>query len=289
MIGIVISVYTMVVRNIGIMEWGHIKAGSFWNGFFTLLILIGIAAFGCAIGERRILEGSYEKPAIVVPETVESQPAKSYSINGITHYPLSNEDGFVQEGVASWYGKEFHGRKTSSGEIYNMHEKTAAHKTLPFGTYLKVENLSNQREVIVKVNDRGPFVKGRIIDLSFAAGKEIGLIDPGVTKVRLVALSKKVGTIKMGDKTRPLVAAKNFKKGKYTVQVGAFQNRDNAMRLAERLRIIFDPVTITTYIPVAGTILYRVRVSVSEDLNKTAQVVKKLEYLGFSEAFIVAL
>jgi len=271
------------------MVWGHIKAGSFFPGFFALLLLFAIATFGCAIGERRILVSTYEKPAIVVSDTGESQLPKPYSINGIPYYPLSREQGFVQEGMASWYGNEFHGRKTACGEIYNMHEKTAAHNTLPFGTYVKVENLSAQREVIVRINDRGPFVKGRIIDLSFAAAKEIGLINPGVTRVRLVAMAKKVGTVKVGDKTKPLVEARNFGRGKFTVQVGAFQNKDNAMRLAERLKVIFDHVAITTYVLVDGTVLYRVRVSLSEDLNETDQVVKRLEYMGFSEAFIVAL
>lgn len=226
---------------------------------------------------------------MVLPETVDSKLQGPYTIDGVPYYSLPSEEGFVEEGIASWYGGKFHGRKTANGELYDMYEKTAAHKTLPFGTHVKVANLSNGKEVLVRINDRGPFVKGRIIDLSFAAAKDIALIDPGTTRVRLVALSRKVGTIRMGDTYKPLVEARNFRKGKFTVQVGAFTTEDNAMRLAERLRVLFDHVTITTYVPHDGTVFYRVRVSLNEDLNETNQVVEKLEYLGFSQTFIVAL
>ena len=251
---------------------------------FIFFLLIIICIVGCAVSKRQIKVASYKKPAIVLPEKT-----KPYSVYGISYYPLPSGEGFVQEGMASWYGKKFHGKKAASGEIYNMYDKTAAHKTLPFGTYVKVENLSNLREAIVRINDRGPFVKGRIIDLSYGAARGVGLVGPGVARVRVVALSKEVGKIKSGNKYRPLVEAKDFKKGKFTIQVGAFEAEDNAKRLAERLRVIFDHVTITTYIPYKAKTLYRVRVSLSKDLTEASQIVKKLEYLGFSENFIVAL
>ncbi len=245
-------------------------------------LLIAVSILGCAVSDKQIPR--YKKTDIVLPESL-----KPYSVNGVSYYPLPSGEGFVQEGVASWYGKKFHRKKTASGEIFNMWDKTAAHKTLPLGTYVKVENLSNQREVVVRINDRGPFVKGRIIDLSYGAAREIGLIGPGVTRVRMVALSKEVGKIKSGNTYRPLVEARDFKKGRFTVQVGAFENDANARRLAKRLRVIFDNVTIRTYMPDNGKILYRVRVSTSKDLNEASKIVKKLEYLGFSESFIVAL
>lgn len=254
---------------------------------FFLLIIVGV--FGCAVSKKQIKVSSYKKPAIVLPETAEGRPPKPYSVNGVLYYPLPNGEGFVQEGMASWYGKKFHGKKAASGEIYNMYDKTAAHKTLPFGTYVRVKNLSNLKEVTVKINDRGPFVKGRIIDLSYDAARKVGLVGPGVARVRVVALSKEVGKIKSGNKYRPLIEAKDFKKGKFTIQVGAFKDKENAKRLAERLRVIFDHVTITTYISYEGKILYRVRVSLSKDLTEANQIVNKLEYLGFSENFIVAL
>jgi rare lipoprotein A len=94
------------------------------------------------------------------------------------------------KGIASWYGSDFHGRRTASGEIYNMYDYTAAHKTLPLGTYARVINLKNCKSVIVRINDRGPFVKGRIIDLSYAAAKKIDMIGPGTVPVRIQILSK---------------------------------------------------------------------------------------------------
>jgi len=256
---------------------------------FVFFLLITVGIFGCASKKNQIQVCSHKKPAIVLPEAREGRPPNSYSVNGVSYYPLPSEEGFVQEGMASWYGKEFHGKKAATGEIFNMYDKTAAHKTLPFGTYVKVENLSNLREVIVRINDRGPFVKGRIIDLSHSAAREIGLVGPGVARVRVVALSREVGKIRSGNSHKPLVEAKDFNKGKFTVQVGAFESEDNAGSLAKRLRVIFDHVTITTYVAYEGKTFYRVRVSVSEDLIGASNIVKKLEHLGFSETFIVAL
>jgi len=94
------------------------------------------------------------------------------------------------EGIASWYGPNFHGRRTASGEIYNMYDYTAAHKTLPLGTYVRVINLENGKSVVVRINDRGPFVKNRIIDLSYAAAKKIDMIDKGTARVKLQIISK---------------------------------------------------------------------------------------------------
>jgi rare lipoprotein A len=252
-----------------------------------VLLIIGICGCACSKGQIRV--SSYKKPAIVLPKKTDGSFPKSYSVNGVTYYPLVTEEGFVQEGMASWYGSKFHGRKTSSGEVYDMHDTTAAHKTLPFGTYVKVENLSNFKEVIVRINDRGPFVMGRIIDLSYVAAKRIGLIGPGVAKVRVVALSRTIGRIKSGNGYVPLVETEDFKKGKFTIQVGAFEDKDNALRLADRLKVIFNHVTITTYLSPQENILYRVRVSLSKDLTAANKMVDTLNYLGFSETFIVAL
>jgi rare lipoprotein A len=96
--------------------------------------------------------------------------------------------GSQETGIASWYGEPYHGRKTASGETYNMHGFTAAHRKLPFHTWLKVRNLTNQQEVVVRINDRGPFVKGRIIDLSRRAAQEIQMIGPGTAKVRITVI-----------------------------------------------------------------------------------------------------
>lgn len=110
---------------------------------------------------------------------------KPYTVAGSTYYPLKTVKGFSETGVASWYGKKFHGRKTASGERYNQNKMTAAHKTLPFGTNVRVKNIENGKSVVVRINDRGPFKKGRIIDVSRAAAKKLGMINSGTAKVNI--------------------------------------------------------------------------------------------------------
>ena len=113
---------------------------------------------------------------------------KPYQINRIWYCPLPSGKGFVQKGKASWYGSEFHRRRAASGERFNMHAMTAAHKSLPMGTYVKVTRVRNGRSVTVRINDRGPFLSGRIIDLSHKAAKELGIIKKGVASVRIEAV-----------------------------------------------------------------------------------------------------
>jgi len=113
---------------------------------------------------------------------------KPYEVDGVRYDPLLKADGFVEMGVASWYGPGFHGKKTSNGETYNMHGMTAAHKTLPMNVFVRVVNLDNSTQTIVRVNDRGPFVAGRVIDLSQAAAKEINVVGKGTARVRIEAL-----------------------------------------------------------------------------------------------------
>jgi rare lipoprotein A len=114
---------------------------------------------------------------------------RSYTVMGKTYYPMKEvKPGFCQNGIASWYGPGFHGKKTASTEIYNMRELTAAHNLLPLNTLVKITNLENQREVVVRINDRGPFVGDRIVDLSWAAAKELGMVKKGTVPVRVAVL-----------------------------------------------------------------------------------------------------
>ena len=115
---------------------------------------------------------------------------KSYVINGKRYYILATSDGYKEKGLASWYGKPFHGRKTASGEVYNMYEFSAAHKTLPLHTWVEVRNLKTKQKMFLRINDRGPFVDGRIIDLSQAAAIELGVHKPGVVPVVVTAVPK---------------------------------------------------------------------------------------------------
>ena len=165
----------------------------------------------------------------------------------------------VQTGLASWYGVDFHGRPTSSQEIFNMYDLTAAHRTLPFGTRVMVTNLKNGKSVVVRINDRGPFVRGRIIDLSYAAAKAIDMVIDGVVPVRLEVLE-----MGRGDKAvlqREMRPRRTEEiKGKLAVQVGAFVQRSNAQRLAAELRRRgFKKVVIVEY-KTRQAVYYRVRV-----------------------------
>lgn len=149
---------------------------------------------------------------------------------------------YLEEGNASWYGAQFHGRRASNGEIYDMNKMTAAHRTMAFGTIVKVTNLTNGKSAVVRITDRGPFVDNRIIDLSMAAAKAIESIGPGVVPVRLEVIS---GSDPFG--------------GFFTVQVGAFKERDNAERLRARLNELYPPTMIQQVALDEGT-FYRVRV-----------------------------
>jgi rare lipoprotein A len=130
-----------------------------------------------------------------VPDAVPVEEPRSrygnpdtYEVGGVTYYVLESSEGYVAEGLASWYGEEFQGRRTSSGEPYDMHAMTAAHRTLPIPTYVEVTNLESGRRAVVRVNDRGPFHEGRIIDLSYAAARKLGIVGPGTAHVRVRAL-----------------------------------------------------------------------------------------------------
>jgi rare lipoprotein A len=219
--------------------------------------------------------------------TVPSPVPKPYVVNGVRYYPLPDAHEFVEYGKASWYGKEFHGRPTSTGEIYNMYGKSAAHKLLPLDTVVKVTNLTNQKTIILPVNDRGPFVKGRVIDLSYGAARELEIIGPGVVDVKVEALAREVGNVKGRDGFTPLIEVQDFRRGEFTIQVGAFENQQNALKLAERLKESLEDVRITVYEDGRGKIFHRVQVSKAETLDQADTMEKRLEAMGFADAFKV--
>ena len=157
--------------------------------------------------------------------------------------PTPAPSGYAEEGNASWYGVPFHGRRASNGEIYDMYKLTAAHRTLPFETMVRVTNLNNGKSTVVRITDRGPFVDNRIIDLSLAAAREVDSVVAGVVPVRVEVVSPGI------DPTS----------GFFTVQVGAFRDRGNAERLRDRLSVSYSPVFIQQYDSPDG-IFYRVRV-----------------------------
>lgn len=209
---------------------------------------------------------------------------KPYRVFGKWYQPIPDATDFRQEGLASWYGADFHGRKTANGEIYDMYAMTAAHKTLPMGTHVRVRNLANQREVQVRINDRGPFVRGRIIDLSFTAARKIDIVGPGTAPVEVTALG-----VSMPSATAAAAALPQdyFYKGNFSIQVGAFSNPENAQRLKQRLDPDYENVQIIPFDRGEET-FYRVRIGLFTDLNKAETSEKELIGSGFPDAFVVA-
>ena len=178
--------------------------------------------------------------------------------------PVSREpyaSGYIERGIASWYGEEFHGRPTSSGEIYDMHALTAAHKLMPLGTVAKVTNLENGRSVTVKINDRGPFIDDRIIDLSYGSAGAIDMVETGLAPVEIEVL-------KWGERISD-----------FTIQVGSFVIQENAIRLKNRLEQKYADVYIVPY-DKDDMKFYRVRVGVMKDIKEAEQLAGELSATG---------
>jgi rare lipoprotein A len=216
------------------------------------------------------------------PPAAPGQP-KPYRVFGSWYHPIADAAGFEEQGIASWYGEEFHGRKTSNGEVYDMYARTAAHKTLPMGTFVRVHNLSNDRTIDVRINDRGPFVKGRIIDLSYTAAKKLDLIGPGTGPVKIFALGEPEGGPGQPARYKPL----DYYSGNFTFQVGAFAERGNAERLVQQLESLYENAHMVPYFDGSRT-FYRVRVGLRNNLEEAEQFERVLAENGYPGVFIVA-
>jgi len=222
---------------------------------------------------------TYEPPA--------QRPAghpKPYKVFGKWYQPLPDSKGFRQRGIASWYGRDFNGKKTSNGETYNMYAMTAAHKTLPLGTFVRVHNLENNRRIEVRINDRGPFVRGRIIDLSYAAARELGVVGPGTARVEVIALATPAPAAGATPRSYKPV---DLYSGNFTFQVGAFVNRENAARLRAKLNQKYSNAHITVY-DRGDQIFYRVRVGKFSTLKEAEAQQSILIRDGYPDLFIVA-
>lgn len=206
----------------------------------------------------------------------------SYEVFGKRYYPLKSSNGFKQRGIASWYGNKFHGRKTSSGEKYDMYAMTAAHKTLPLPTYVEVTNLENGRQIIVRVNDRGPFRHNRIIDLSYVAAKKLGITrkGTGLVEVRAINPSEPYQASTLSASAASVVRSNASSHPGLFIQAGAFTNKDNALRLKSRLaNDLKRPVRISEAFT-QGDTFYRVQVGPLVEVTIADQVSLQLENLG---------
>ena len=242
-----------------------------------LILLLLLASCGAPTYTTRVVN---------TPSQAGLKPTqRAYEVNGQRYQPIPSAEGYTEKGIASWYGKKFHGRKTSNGETYDMYAMTAAHKTLPMNVHLKVTNLDTGRSTVVRINDRGPFVRSRIVDLSYSAAKELGVVGPGTAPVRIEALGYRddAPTGATPHYRQPV----SYEVGPFMIQVGAFAVKENAYRLAGKLKSQYGSSNVAEGW-VNGQKFYRVRVGLHPSMALADDALKKIEANGYPNSFIVA-
>jgi rare lipoprotein A len=232
--------------------------------FLAHILFVAFALSGCS-HHKYVQPQPAPIPAAPPATTV---PKKSAAT---TPQPPASSSGYSEEGVASWYGEPFQGHRTSNGEIYDMYLFTAAHRTLPFGAVLRVTNMRNGKQTEVRINDRGPFVANRVIDLSLSAARAIDMVGPGTAQVRL-----------------EMISGPNPSIGSFGVQVGAFLVQENAGNLRDRLAANFSPVNVVPYDSPNG-VFYRVRVGHARTEQEADQIAEQLRQTGQMNIFVVRL
>jgi len=247
------------------------------------LALVSLLLFACA-GEPTRVEEPQDGPSTLdlkAADVADAVPTAEplarygnqspYEVFGRKYYVLKSSEGYHERGTASWYGSKFHGRRTSSGEPYDMHLATAAHKSLPLPTYAEVTNLDNGRRVVVKINDRGPFKDGRLIDLSYGAALRLDMIATGTARVEVRAID-------VGSAPRSMASADvSAEQGQTWLQAGAYAQRDGASELARRLeRAELKPVSIHD-----GDNLFRVWLGPYGSQAEAESIIQRAIELGF--------
>ena len=242
------------------------------------VVALGAALLAACAGPpaRRPVDPSAVPDAVprAEPRAARGNPP-FYEVFGERHTVLASADGYVERGVASWYGPDFHGGSTSSGEPYDMYAMTAAHRTLPLPAYVRVTHLTNGRSVVVRVNDRGPFRKNRIIDLSYVAAAKLDMIRDGTALVEVVAVGPS------SSAPAPAPVARQF-----YAQAGAFTEEANARRLADRLEAAGLADVVVASARTGGRQLYRVRVGPLDTVAAYDAVVEKLRAAGLGEVML---
>ncbi|MDQ2076278.1 septal ring lytic transglycosylase RlpA family protein [Marinimicrobium sp. ABcell2] len=267
------------------------------HGIAGVLILSSLYLVGCSslpTVEREPEEERDRGPAQPVdlshvPDAVPRQEVRTragnsnpYTVLGRTYHLLDDETDYKERGIASWYGKKFHGRYTSNGEVYDMYAMTAAHKKLPIPSYVRVTNLDNGRSVVVRVNDRGPFHDGRIIDLSYAAAQRLGFVDQGTAPVEVEII------VPDGKAPAPLRVENSggHVEGGAFLQVGAFSSETAARAQADRVSGLTDQEALVIS-PAGDDQLYRVRLGPFTETTQLHQVQELLRQGEISQAHIV--
>ena len=271
----------------------------FLIGLFCVGVLSGCVSFSKNDGgyyqddgppsSRDASRASKAPDAVPRREPLSKTGNAPYTVFGKRYVPMKNADGYRARGVASWYGKKFHGRRTSSGEPYNMYAMSAAHTVLPLPSYVRVTNVRNNRQVIVKVNDRGPFLHNRLIDLSYAAAVKLDMLGKGTADVLVEVVTSADSNAPSYTQPAPVpypespTASASIKitSGNYVLQVGAFASEQNALSFKLRLQNIgFNNVFIKRIVNNIQTVIYRVQLG--PYLPHQVQLIReKLANLGF--------
>lgn len=250
---------------------------------------------------------SIVKPVVPRPEVRTIAGNKSpYTVNGKTYRVLRDEAGYSTTGTASWYGRKFHGHRTSNGEVYDMFQLSAAHTTLPIPSYIQVTNLDNGKSIIARVNDRGPFHQGRVVDLSYAGAVMLGYAGQGTARVKVEAIvpsdfssaqpvQAPVVRSTVTDTSasqalpveRPKIAADE---GKEFLQVGAFSSLDAARKLMARLNTFMaHPVSIQSDTAQNGNVLHKVRIGPLSDALSAQEIINGVQSAGLGTPFKVRI
>lgn len=248
----------------------------------TLLASLVLAGCSSSPSKRYSIDDDIAPDAPISVDHIEDATPQyePYSLGGNSNYTLRGENytiikdpkGFKQEGQASWYGKKFHGHLTSNGEIYDMYSMTAAHKELPIPSYVKVTNKDNGKTTVVRVNDRGPFHPGRIIDLSYAAALKLDVIRTGTANVAIEVISV----------DRPTQTHKQEALPKFVVQVASSKHQDRVETLAQDLS---QKLSVKSYVNSASDI-HRVFLGPFNDYMLTQKALEQVKELGYTSAFI---
>ncbi len=272
---------------------------------YFILFLLSFIFLGCTFSNPFTPPHSYPTYSEKVPnEIISSNPMyratmRPYTVFGKKYHPQIVNVGDTFLGIASWYGDDFHNKQTSNGEYYDMHSATAAHKTMPINTMVKVTNLSNNLSTIVRINDRGPFVGKRIIDLSYKAAKDIQMIKHGTSKVKLEVLvydgasdkhehkkpeakpaNKKVWKLYKQEKTEEVST-----KSEYSIQIASFSSKDKAIKLKEKCYNDFvNYAVLIKDVNINNQPIYKVMLSGFKTLQDARDFIEKEHFSG---AFVV--
>ena len=270
------------------------------------LYLASVLILGaCAYGSVDLGDGKYSQASAITGQGGTYKVGNPYKIMGKWYYP-KEDYSYSEVGTASWYGKDFHAKKTANGEKYDMNSLTAAHRTLPLPSIVKVTNLENGRSLVLRVNDRGPYAKNRIIDVSKRASQLLGFYTQGTTKVRVEVMEKESKALKAAltgeaveesiyqvQERAPIVTSElkpmtqnnvSYSKGSYFVQVGSFSMESGAQSMASQL----DVKSNIFYTNVNGQNFYRVRVGPFADEQSAGEMLSDIKNKGFYDAKIVS-